>query len=153
MSEKARGALFNALGDISQLSVLDAYAGSGALSFEAISRGAERAVAVEIDHQAQSTIAENITALKLQDQVQLIRASITTWLAGNELRFDLVFIDSPYDGITDSAIAAVMDKAKPGGTIVFSHPPAFTANLPKYVRLVSEKNFGDATLGFYKRTT
>jgi 16S rRNA (guanine966-N2)-methyltransferase len=44
MSEKVRGALFNALGDIEGLSVLDAFAGSGALSFEAVSRGAKSVV-------------------------------------------------------------------------------------------------------------
>ena len=49
MSDKARGGLFNALGDISGLTVLDAFAGSGALSFEAISRGAESVIAVDID--------------------------------------------------------------------------------------------------------
>jgi len=48
MSDKARGGLFNSLGDISGLSLLDAFAGSGALSFEAISRGTASSVAVDI---------------------------------------------------------------------------------------------------------
>ena len=47
MSEKTRGALFNTLGDIEGLSVLDGFAGSGALVFEAISRGAVSALAIE----------------------------------------------------------------------------------------------------------
>ena len=47
-----RGALFNALGDITRLTVLDGFAGTGACAFEAISRGAVSAVAVEQDTDA-----------------------------------------------------------------------------------------------------
>jgi 16S rRNA (guanine966-N2)-methyltransferase len=61
MSDKMRGALFNALGDIDGLSVLDAFAGSGALAFEAVSRGAGHAVAIDVDKSAQRAIAENIS--------------------------------------------------------------------------------------------
>ena len=47
MSEKIRGAMFNSLGDISGLTVLDAFSGSGAVAIEAFSRGAEHVVAVD----------------------------------------------------------------------------------------------------------
>ncbi|HKX24038.1 MAG TPA: RsmD family RNA methyltransferase, partial [Candidatus Saccharimonadales bacterium] len=60
MAERVRGAMFNALGDIEGLTVLDAFAGSGALAFEAISRGAKSVVVVERDKRAQRIIAENI---------------------------------------------------------------------------------------------
>ena len=66
MSEKARGALFNALGDIHGLSVLDAFAGSGACSIEAVSRGVQtKSMAIDIDPEAVKTIAENIRSLDL----------------------------------------------------------------------------------------
>jgi 16S rRNA (guanine966-N2)-methyltransferase len=54
MSEKVRGALFNALGDIEGLTFLDAFAGSGALSFEAASRGAKSVIAIDKDGPAYS---------------------------------------------------------------------------------------------------
>src|SRR3954464_3149409 len=75
MSEKGRGALFNALGDISGLTVLDAFAGSGALSFEAISRRAASVLAIDSDKNAQRAIAENIASLGLSRQVKLIKTS------------------------------------------------------------------------------
>src|ERR1700756_1715958 len=81
MSDKMRGALFNSLGELAGLSVLDAFAGSGALAFEAVSRGAKGAVAIDLDRSAQQAIAANITALGLQDQVKLVRASAGAWLS------------------------------------------------------------------------
>jgi len=74
MSQRVRAALFNMLGDISGLSVLDAYAGSGALGLEAISRGAESALLIDIDHTAARTISDNIKALKLQEIAKSVRA-------------------------------------------------------------------------------
>lgn len=79
MGDKQRGALFNTLGDISGLTVLDLYAGSGALSFEAISRGAARATAVELDKSAQETIAANIYSLALEDKVTLASSRVASW--------------------------------------------------------------------------
>jgi len=72
MSDKARGALFNILGDISGMSVLDPFAGTGAISFEAVSRGAAGAVAIELDKQAQKVITANIASLGLIHEVKLI---------------------------------------------------------------------------------
>jgi 16S rRNA (guanine966-N2)-methyltransferase len=56
MSDKVRGAVFGVLGDIKGLSVLDAFAGSGALSIEAVSRGAKYAVAIDVDKRAHAVM-------------------------------------------------------------------------------------------------
>src|ERR1700733_7722884 len=74
MSDKMRGALFNILGDVDDLIVLDAFGGSGALSLEAVSRGARSAIIMDSDRRAQQTIQENIQSLGLQDQIQLVNA-------------------------------------------------------------------------------
>src|SRR6185312_1690039 len=79
MSERVRGGLFNALGDIENLTVLDAFAGSGALGFEAISRGAASVLAVEIDKRAQDAISRNIRTLGLAKQMKLVRANCSSW--------------------------------------------------------------------------
>src|SRR5262245_46897524 len=79
MSEKARGAIFNALGELSGLTVLDAFAGSGALTIEAISRGAESALAIDVDKYAYETIQANFKALKLDEKAIVMRKNVSGW--------------------------------------------------------------------------
>jgi len=152
MADKVRGALFNALGDISGLSVLDAFAGSGALSFEAISRGAGSALAIETDRQAQRTIAENSRQLGLGN-VKLIRAAAGAWLTTSQEMFDLVLLDPPYDKLQTSLLSELAARANPGGTIVISLPPDSDFQLPATsYELLAKKSYGDASLDFYRRT-
>src|SRR5689334_12491083 len=92
MSEKMRGALFNSLTDISGLTILDPFAGSGALSFEAISRGAASAVIIERDRSAQRIIQENIVSLGLEPQASLVTANAHGWLRNNRETFDLILL-------------------------------------------------------------
>src|SRR5690242_707068 len=79
MSEKVRGALFNALGDVEGLTFLDAFAGSGALSFEAVSRGAKSAVAVDIDKHAVDTASLSVKDLKLGGEIKVTKANMAGW--------------------------------------------------------------------------
>lgn len=152
MSDKARGALFNVLGDISGMTVLDPFAGTGALSFEAISRGAATAVAIESDKVAQRTIAENIELLKLEDQVTLARAFAASWLYRHaQLKFDLVLCDPPYNNPQFSTLDKIAKRVKEGGLLVLSWPTGET--LPQYAGMeqVEQRSYGDMQLVFYRK--
>ena len=151
MSDKVRGALFNALGDISGLTVLDAYAGSGAISYEAVSRGASSAVAIDSDRNAQLAIADNIAALGLSRDVKLIKASISAWLNTTDSKFDIVIADPPYDAVKVSNIYKLQERVAEGGLFIASLPPHIKLDVPGTHRFISEKNYGDATLVFYRR--
>ncbi len=151
MGDKVRGALFNTLGDINGLTVLDAFAGSGALAFEAVSRGASRVVAIDSDRAAQQVIADNISALGLQDKVQLIRASVSGWLNTSDDTFDLVFCDPPYDDLRPSVLEKVAVRLKQGGILVFSLPPQPDISVGSRFALEAKKSYGDAELYFYRR--
>src|ERR1019366_3014872 len=83
MSEKARGGLFNMLGELDGLSVLDAFAGSGALSLEAVSRGAKHVTAIDIDKKAQVAIKKNIQTLDADGFVKPILAGAGSWSDNN----------------------------------------------------------------------
>jgi 16S rRNA (guanine966-N2)-methyltransferase len=151
MSDKARGALFNALGDIEGLSVLDAFAGSGALSYEAISRGAAQALAIDSDQNAQKAIADNIVSLGLKRQVKLTKASAGAWLSTTDEEFDIVICDPPYDDLQLNLLERLAGRAKPNGLAVLSLPPTAEFTLPDSYKLLTSKNYGDAQLVFYRR--
>jgi 16S rRNA (guanine966-N2)-methyltransferase len=98
--------MFNVLSariDIHGASVLDLYAGSGALGLEALSRGAATAVFVESDHKAATVIGRNIASLGVTGAT-LRRGSVAPVLAaGTENPVDLVFADPPY-GIAEKEV-------------------------------------------------
>lgn len=152
MSDKARGALFNVLGDIGGMTVLDPFAGTGALSFEAISRGAASAVAIESDKVAQRTIAENIELLKLEDQVTLARAFAASWLYRHaNLKFDLILCDPPYNDPQFSTLDKIAKRVAAGGLLVLSWPSGEV--IPQYsgVEQVEQRSYGDMQLVFYRK--
>ena len=151
MGDKIRGALFNTLGDIEGLTVLDAFAGSGAISVEAISRGAASSVAVESDKGAQKAIERNIELLGLDEQVQLVRAFIISYVRRIHDEFDIIVADPPYDDVQYKALEILPKYVKPGGIIVYSLPPSARLVLPDTFELLSQKTYGDATLHFYRR--
>jgi 16S rRNA (guanine966-N2)-methyltransferase len=153
MSEKMRGALFNALGDISGLTVLDAFAGSGALSFEALSRGARSAIAIELDKGAHRTIIDNAEALGVNDRMEIIKASVASWLNRHpNTQFDIVLADPPYNDLQEKIIETKLAKSvKPSGLLILSLPPEARIVLSDSFEEVSKKDYGDGTLVFYRR--
>lgn len=151
MSDKGRGALFNALGDIGGLTVLDAFAGSGALGFEAVSRGVAHVTAIERDRSAQLTITENIKTLGLADRVKLIKSPANSWLSTTSEEFDLVLLDPPFEDLQLGLLAKLAARTRTGGVAVFSLPPDAEVQLPdEFDRLITKK-YGDNQLAFYRR--
>ena len=153
MSEKMRGALSNVLGDISGLSVLDCFGGSGALSFEAASRGAAQAVVVEINKAAHKVIGDNIQKLGLEAYIKVIHANVSSWSDANpDAQFDVVLCDSPYDNPNLSLLQKLTRHVKTGGVVVYSLPPKVELSLTTNYQLLSTRSYGDAQLVFYRRT-
>ncbi len=99
-TDRVRESLFSVLAaraDLVGASVLDLYAGSGALGLEALSRGATSAVFVESDQRAAAVIGQNIKALGVTGAT-LRRGTVASVLAaGTATSVDLVFADPPYD--------------------------------------------------------
>lgn len=101
-SDRVREALFNALaggrfGDpLTDAIVLDLFAGTGALAFEALSRGAASAVLVENGRVAQKLIAENTRLTKFEDQVSVLPCDAKKMPQNRGAAANLVFLDPPY---------------------------------------------------------
>jgi len=104
-SDRAREAIFNSLaarGLPDGLVVVDAWCGSGAMGIEALSRGAARAIFVEVSPGALDAVRQNLATCGVGDRATLVRADALEWLgrtggAGPDDRFDLLFADPPYE--------------------------------------------------------
>lgn len=148
-SERAREALFSALGDVTGFRVADLYCGTGALGIEAISRGATSAVFVDRDTRP---VMGNVHNLGLIGEAELVRAEVATWLAsvaGGQL-FDLILIDPPYR-MTEE-IAAGLDRElprllTPGGKVVVESAAKQPLELPA-LEVVRERRYGRTLITF-----
>lgn len=151
MSEKARGGLFSALGDIKGLSILDAFAGSGAISIEAISRGAIQAVAIDIDKSAIDTIKKNIKILNIDNKIKTVRAAASGWSNNNQNhKFDIIVCDPPYGSPEFNTLDKLTRHLKSEGVFVLSWPGKEESPKILGLKIVKTKEYGDAKLIFYK---
>lgn len=119
-----REAIFNMLmGELEESLVLDLFAGSGAMGFEALSRGAKGSVFCDNRPEAVTSIKKNVDLLSVREQSRVL---LTGWqeaitkLAAEEARFQLIFLDPPYKMKTDSIFLAIRDARllMPQGIIV-----------------------------------
>ncbi len=152
MSEKIRGALFGSLGDIKGLTVLDAFAGSGALAIESISRGAKSAVAIEVDKNAHRIMSENNKSLEIAQRIKAVRAFAGAWSTRNQAQlFNLILLDPPYDNIPYRDLKHMPRHLLDGGTLVLSWPGKAEPLKFEGLDVIQTKNYGDAQLVFYQK--
>ncbi len=152
MSERVRGGLFNSLGDIKGLSVLDVFAGSGALAIEAISRGAESATTIESNKTAHNIIKDNIKTLGIEHKVKATKAFFNSWSTRNEKqKFDIVIADPPYSDLPYKEVEKLNRHIKDDSTIVLSWPGNMKPLKLKDLEIVKNKSYGDAQLVFYQK--
>lgn len=127
---RVRETLFNWLGqDLSGWRVLDAFAGTGALGFEAASRGAESVCLLEREPLLIKSLRATQAKLAAA-QVQIVQADAMTWMArlsGAAPGFDLVLLDPPFDAdLFEQALLAACRCVPEGGWIYLESPQAFS---------------------------
>lgn len=151
MGERMRSALFNILGDVSGMNVLDAFAGTGAVGLEALSRGAESAVFIERDRVAQKVLMNNIKLLSVEAQAKVVKASVASWFGtAAAQQFDIIFADPPYHDLQLSTVSRLTSYLKPKGLMILSHPGRESAPTVNGVVVVDNRSYGDAALAFYQ---
>ena len=99
-SERVREAVFSSLesmGGLDGATVVDLFAGTGALGIEALSRGASRAVFVDADPVALAAVRSNLEATGLTHGGEVVRSDVLQFLERQRQRFDLAFADPPYE--------------------------------------------------------
>jgi len=152
-SDRVREALFNLVGPVEDATVLDLYAGSGALGLEALSRGARRCVFVEADGAACRVIKRNLETLELTGALVHQRDAITVLreetLAGR--RYDLVLLDPPYErwAAVRQKLAELLPRVVAGsGLVVVETDARVEPELP--LEVATTRRYGSARLTLFR---
>lgn len=151
-SERAREATFNALGSLGavvEASVLDLFAGSGALGIEALSRGAASAVFVDADRAAVRCIETNLTTCGLDDVATVLGAPVDRCLSdfrATGRRFDVALLDPPYDFSAWSELLPLV----PAQLIVAEAPRQVAA--PQDWSVLRSRRYGRAWVTVFRKT-
>jgi 16S rRNA (guanine966-N2)-methyltransferase len=154
MSERGRAAMFNILGDISGLTMLDAFGGSGAIGFEAVSRGASFVQCVDSDKRAYQTIADNAEKLGFGDKFKVTKANVSSWADNNrDKQFDIVVCDPPYDDLRVNILQKLADHVADKGLMILSWPVA-ELEVPEFtgLKLTEKRQYAGLSMVFYRRT-
>jgi 16S rRNA (guanine(966)-N(2))-methyltransferase RsmD len=149
-SDRLRETLFNIIGpEVRGCVFVDAYAGTGAVGIEALSRGARQAVFLEKDRKALDAIRANLKALGAESRARVIAGAAAVHLSG--VAGDIVFLDPPYDQEQEYAAALGPLVANPHGLTIMQHSVRFAAaeeygTLQRF-RVVTQ---GDNALSLYR---
>lgn len=116
--DRVRETLFNWLGQrLDGLKCLDLFAGSGALGFEALSRGAARVVMVERDREALGALRDSARELGAEG-LEIVQAEALAFLASDREKYDVVFLDPPYaSDLARRALDKLAPRLEPGARV------------------------------------
>ena len=157
-SDRVRQALFNVLGQWCEgLTVLDLFAGTGALALEALSRGAAKAVLVDSGREALALCAQNAKALGFEAQVEVLASTFERALPRLKgRRFELVFADPPYALQAGRAVLEGLlahELLAPGATVVVEHArQEVLAERVGALERVDERTYGDTHVSIFRLT-
>ena len=159
-SNQVREALFNLLSSLlswNELTVLDLYAGSGALGLEALSRGAKHVIFVEASRRHMKILQQNVELMSPeQGRFELVQDRAVHWIP----RFVdhenpcLAFLDPPFSGKEYDLMLeklALLNTIRPGSIIVVESPDSKEIKFPDIMELVKHRRYGSVTLDILRK--
>ena len=150
MTQKVRASIFNRLGDIAGLRMLDAYAGSGAVGIEALSRGAHHVTFLEISRPVASVIRHNLQQLSLEGQSDVIIAparEATRKIA--DKTYDIIIADPPYRELDVDDLNSILRLLANNGIFALSHAKRLPTPALNAVA-IDTRTYGDTTISYYR---
>ena len=155
-TDKVKESVFNIVQfDIEGRQVLDLFGGTGQMGIEALSRGAAHCTFVDLRKEAAAVIRENLAHTGLAEQAKVIQGDYLAFLTGCRDRFDLVFLDPPYNtGMLEKALETItkIDNVTENGIIVCeSAAEAALPELPAPYRKGRDYRYGKIKITLYHR--
>lgn len=111
-TDRVKESIFNVIQSyIADAEILDMFCGSGALSFEALSRGAKHAVCLDTDKRSVEVIKKNAENLNFADKCEIINISCFDYTEKADRKFDVIFLDPPYNkGFIEPALRKIAER-------------------------------------------
>ena len=155
-TDRIREAIFNVIQNhISDATVLDGFAGSGAIAIEAISRGAKHAICTDRNSQPIQIIKENVAKCKI-DNIDIYQIDLISYLKRVQpIQFDLIFLDPPF-AIEPDQLALILELIekqkllKPDGIVVLETVKDKVVNYPQRWDLYKQKHYGKSIIWFFR---
>ncbi len=141
--------IFSVISSCSGKSILDLYAGSGSLGFEAMSRNAEFVDFVDFSDKSIKTMKRNIEKLKCTSECKIHRKKVSPFLNSCEKKFDLIFMDPPYNkDLVNITIEKIIENEllTKNGHIVIEHSPREKLLEKWDVMTTYNKNYGSSVI-------
>ena len=146
--DRAKETLFNWLGqDLNKMYCLDLFSGTGALGFEAFSRGAQKVTFVEKNKEYLQKIKKVYLEMSEKADCDFFCAECLEWIQNNssETKYDLIFIDPPFNkNLVHDLLAAILEKEllSKNGQIYFEFEKKLDLEIPESLNLKKKKSLG-----------
>jgi 16S rRNA (guanine(966)-N(2))-methyltransferase RsmD len=154
---RVRKSLFDILGDLKGLKILDLFAGTGSMGLEALSRGAAEVTFVDDDEAAIKLLFHNLKQVGYLPQAHVLKAKAHQALRRLDrkgLQYDLIFVDPPYDqGQVADSLKILDDRTllADGGQILCEHSPREKPPFLSRLQCVDTRKYGQTFVSFFKR--
>ena len=147
-SDRAREALFNILGNISESSFLDLFSGTGAIGLEAISRGACPVTMVDMSRESVTLIKENLSMLK--ETANIYTEDAYSFVKRTHVKYDFIFLDPPYVENAEGILESIAERKllNDGGLLIYEHSIEKPFKSDK-MHLIDSRHYGIAVFDFY----
>jgi 16S rRNA (guanine(966)-N(2))-methyltransferase RsmD len=153
-TDLAKEGLFNTLQsmlDFEDCRCLELFAGTGNISFELISRGAQHATLIEKDPLLVAFIKKTAQEFKIEEQLQILPANALQWISSGSVSYDLIFVDPPYaipemKQLPDMILSSnLLDKE---GLLILEH--TLNVNFENHPNFTKQKKYGTTFFSFFK---
>lgn len=155
LSDRAKSALFSIIGEkVVGSTILDLYAGSGALGLESLSRGASYAIFVDIARKAIESVELNIAKCHFENKADIVQYDAIKYVSKfTDEKFDIIFISPPYPDVKFHIVKKAQELVAPNGILIFEHHKDDNFAPLELLEKVDDRSYGIVKFEFYKNTT